>query len=144
MFVILGATFIREPRCRPAPTIRAIALAPEQFENRSVTLTGRFRGRNLYGDLPQGVAKSKWDFVLQSADAAIWVTGLRPKGKDFDLDASARGSTPAGGWKSRAPSSATVTSHLARRGIGPPHDRSHRRADRGRRTAVCRRSRRRL
>ena len=42
------------------------------------------------GDLPQGVAKSKWDFVLQSADASIWVTGLRPKGKDFDLDPSAR------------------------------------------------------
>lgn len=95
VFVLLGATFTESP-APTAPTIRAIALAPDQFENRSVTLTGRFRGRNLYGDLPQGVGKSKWDFVLQSADAAIWVTGLRPKGKDFDLDASARVDT--GRW----------------------------------------------
>lgn len=95
VFVLLGATFVNSPE-PSAPTIRAIALAPDKFENRSVTLVGRFRGRNLYGDLPQGVAKSKWDFVLQSADAAIWVTGLRPKGKDFELDPSARVDT--GRW----------------------------------------------
>jgi len=95
VFVLLGATFINNPPST-APTIRAIALMPEQFDNRNVTLTGRFRGRNLYGDLPQGVAKSKWDFVLQSADGAIWVTGLRPKGKDFELDPSARVDT--GRW----------------------------------------------
>jgi hypothetical protein len=89
IFVILGATFVEGP-LPPAPTIRAIALAPDKYEGREVTLAGRFKGRNLYGDLPQGVAKSKWDFVLQSADAAIWVTGIRPKGKDFDLDPGAR------------------------------------------------------
>jgi hypothetical protein len=95
IFVILGATFVESPP-PPAPTIRAIALTPEQFDNRSVTLVGRFKGRNLYADLPQGVAKSKWDFILQSADAAIWVTGIRPKGKDFDLDPGARVDT--GRW----------------------------------------------
>ena len=95
VFVLLGATFVDSP-APTAPTIRAIALAPDRFDDRSVTLVGRFRGRNLYGDLPQGVAKSKWDFVLQSADGAIWVTGLRPKGKDFDLDSSARVDT--GRW----------------------------------------------
>jgi hypothetical protein len=95
VFVLLGATFVSNPP-PTTPSIRAIALLPEQFDNRQVTLTGRFRGRNLYADLPQAVAKSKWDFVLQSADAAIWVTGLRPKGKDFDLDPSARVDT--GHW----------------------------------------------
>jgi hypothetical protein len=95
IFVLLGATLI-ESSPSSAPTIRAIALAPDKFDDREVTLVGRFRGRNLYGDVPQGVAKSKWDFVLQSADAAIWVTNLRPKGKDFDLDASARVDT--GRW----------------------------------------------
>ena len=95
IFVILGATFIEGPA--PAdPTIRAIALTPEQFDNRTVTLVGRFRGRNLYADVPQGVAKSKWDFVLQSADGAIWITGLRPKGNDFELDPEARADT--GKW----------------------------------------------
>lgn len=95
IFVILGATFVEGP-AGSAPTVRAIALTPAQFENRTVTLVGRFKGRNLYGDLSQGVAKSKWDFVLQSADAAIWVTGLRPKGKDFELDPGARVDT--GRW----------------------------------------------
>ena len=95
VFVILGATFVNAP-APTTPTIRSISLVPEQFDNRAVTLIGRFRGRNLYGDLPQGVAKSKWDFVLQSADAAIWITGVRPKGKDFDLDPSARVDT--GKW----------------------------------------------
>ena len=95
IFVILGATFVEGP-LPPAPTIRAIALAPDTYEGREVTLTGRFRGHNLFGDLPQGVAKSKWDFILQSADGAVWVTGVRPKGKDFDLDPGARVDT--GRW----------------------------------------------
>ena len=95
VFVLLGATFVDTP-APDAPTIRAIALTPDQFENRNVTLVGRFKGRNLYGDLPHGLGKTKWDFVLQSADAAIWVTGLRPKGKDFELDPSARVDT--GKW----------------------------------------------
>jgi Bacterial Ig-like domain len=95
IFVILGATFVEGP-LPPAPTIRAIALAPDAYEGREVTLTGRFKGHNLYGDVPQGVAKSKWDFILQSADAAVWVTGVRPKGKDFDLDPGARVDT--GKW----------------------------------------------
>ena len=95
IFVILGATFVEGP-APVEPTIRAIALAPERFDNRTVTLSGRFKGRNLYGDLPQGVAKSKWDFVLQSADGAIWITGLRPKGDGFDLDPEARVDT--GRW----------------------------------------------
>jgi hypothetical protein len=95
VFVILGATFVEGP-APSAPSIRAIALAPDRFENRAVTLVGRFRGRNLYGDVPQAISKSKWDFVLQSADAALWVTGLRPKGKDFELDPGARVDT--GRW----------------------------------------------
>jgi hypothetical protein len=95
IFVLLGATFV-PGQASSAATVRAIALAPEQFDNRSVTLVGRFKGRNLFGDLPQGVAKSKWDFVLQSADAAVWVTNLRPKGKDFDLNPDARVDT--GRW----------------------------------------------
>lgn len=89
IFVITGATFVDVP-VPATPGIRAIALAPERFENRRVTLTGRFHGANLYGDLPQGLGKSKWDFVLHSADAAIWVSGVRPRGKDFDLNPAAR------------------------------------------------------
>jgi hypothetical protein len=95
VFVILNATLVESP-LPPAPTIRAIVLAPERYVDREVRVVGRFRGRNLYGDLPQPLNKDRWDFVLQSADGSIWVTGLRPKGKGFELDPSARVDT--GKW----------------------------------------------
>ena len=95
VFVITGATLV-DADIPAVATIRAIALAPEKFENKPVTLVGRFKGRNLYGDVAQGLGKSKWDFVLHSADGAIWVSGLRPRGKDFDLDPAARVDT--GRW----------------------------------------------
>jgi hypothetical protein len=89
VFVITGATYADTP-LPTTPGVRAIALAPDRYENSRVTLVGRFRGFNLYGDLPQGLGKSKWDFVLHSADGAVWVSGVRPRGKDFDLNPSAR------------------------------------------------------
>lgn len=95
MFLISSATIVESPPAQNA-SIRAVALAPDQFEGRGVTLVGRFKGRNLYGDLPQAPSKSKWDFVLQSADAAVWITGIRPRGRDFDLDPAARVDT--GRW----------------------------------------------
>ncbi len=71
-------------------SVRAIALSPDRFADDTVTLVGRFRGRNLFGDLPAAPGKSQWDFVIQSADAALWVTGQRPRGKDFDLRLDSR------------------------------------------------------
>jgi hypothetical protein len=95
VFVILAATTVEAP-LPPNPTIRAIALAPDRYADRAVTVVGRFRGRNLYGDQPQPLNKARWDFVVQSADASIWVTGMRPRGKGFDLDPGARVDT--GRW----------------------------------------------
>jgi hypothetical protein len=95
LYVIVGAVIVESP-LPPTPTLRSLVLAPERYDNREVSVVGRFRGRNLYGDLPGPLNKSKWDFVLQSADAAIWTSGLRPRGKNFDLDPSARVDT--GRW----------------------------------------------
>ena len=95
VFVILGATLLENPAV-DQPAIRSIALSPETFAGRRVTIVGRFKGRNLYGDLPRALGKSRWDFILQSADGAVWVSGLRPRGKDFDLDPGARVDT--GRW----------------------------------------------
>jgi Bacterial Ig-like domain len=96
LFVIIGASAI-EAVLPDAPTLRAIALAPERYENRSVTVSGRFRGRNLYADVAAPLpTPTKWDFVLQSADAAMWISGMRPRGKGFELDPSARVDT--GRW----------------------------------------------
>lgn len=95
VFVILSATLAEAP-LPPAPTVRAIALAPDRYAEREVRVSGRFRGRNLYGDVAQPLNKDRWDFVLQSADAALWITGMRPKGKGFELDPGARVDT--GKW----------------------------------------------
>jgi hypothetical protein len=73
-----------------APSVRTLALDPERYIDQEVTVIGRFRGRNLYGDLADAPGKSRWDFVLQSADAAIWVTGRRPRGSGFDLNVDNR------------------------------------------------------
>ena len=95
LFVIVGAMMV-DSALPPTPTLRSLVLAPDRYANREVTISGRFRGRNLYADLPGPLNRSKWDFVLQSADAAVWTSGLRPRGRNFDLDPGARADT--GRW----------------------------------------------
>jgi hypothetical protein len=76
------------------PTIRDLVLEPTRYLDQKVTISGQFGGRNLLGDLPDAPGKSRYDFVLRSADAAIWVINMRPKGKDqgkdFELSVDAR------------------------------------------------------
>jgi len=78
------------------PTLREIALDPSSYAGKRIRITGQFRGKNLYGDVPQGPGLSQWDFVLRAADSAVWVTGLRPRGKGFNLNPGARVDT--GNW----------------------------------------------
>ncbi len=73
-----------------SPTIRNMVLFPSKFVGEHVTVTGQFAGRNLLGELPDAPGKSRYDFVLRSPDAAIWVTNMRPKGKDFELSLDTR------------------------------------------------------
>jgi len=87
--VVPAATF-------PAPSVSALALDPLRYEDLNVTVTGRFRGRNLYGDQPDGPGRSRWDFVLQAGEASVWVVGRRPRGDGFSLDTAARVDT--GRW----------------------------------------------
>ena len=63
---------------------------PTRFAGQRVTLVGQFRGRNLFGDLPEAPISSKWEYVIRSADAAVWVMGLEPKGKTFNFDVNKR------------------------------------------------------
>ena len=73
-----------------APSVRNIVLYPSRYLDQKITVTGQFGARNLLGDLPDAPGQSRYDFVLRSADAAIWVTNLRPKGKDFELALDSR------------------------------------------------------
>ncbi len=73
-----------------APTIRSLVLEGPRAAGRQVTVVGQFHGRNLFGDLPRAPGLGRWDFVIQAAGAAIWVTGVQPVGKDFDFDSDKR------------------------------------------------------
>jgi hypothetical protein len=84
------ATAIAPATPPSAPSIRNIVLNPSRYLEQQVTVVGQFGGRNLLGDLPDAPGQSRWDFVLRSADAAIWVTNLRPRGKDIELALDAR------------------------------------------------------
>jgi hypothetical protein len=73
-----------------SPPLRSVAMDPSRFENQKVAVVGQFRGRNLFGDLPEAPVQNRYSFVLRSSDAAIWVMGLPPKGRDFNFDPSRR------------------------------------------------------
>ncbi len=89
------ATAVAPAAAPVAPSIRAIVLNPSRYLDQKVSITGQFSGRNLLGELPDAPARSRYDFVLRSADAAIWITNMRPKmkdanGKDLELGLDAR------------------------------------------------------
>ena len=73
-----------------SPPLRALAMEPARFDGQKVTITGQFRGRNLFGDLPEAPAQNRYQFVLRSADAAVWVMGVAPKGRTFNFDPGKR------------------------------------------------------
>jgi hypothetical protein len=90
MELALNITGVVETPPSTPPSIRALALQPSKYEGQTVTVIGNFRGRNLFADMPEAPGKSKYDFVMTAAEGALWVTGLRPRGKGFDLDVERR------------------------------------------------------
>jgi hypothetical protein len=89
VFGLIEATWVAPPD-PGAATLRAIVLNPGAVDGKTVTVRGRFRGQNLFGDLPFWPRQSRWDFILQSADASMWITNLRPRGSGFELDPASR------------------------------------------------------
>ncbi len=63
---------------------------PKGVEGSVVTVTGVFRGANLFEDLPLESRRDESDWVLQDGPFSIWVTGKAPKGKGFSLDPRSR------------------------------------------------------
>jgi len=88
--LLLRVDRVSEVPARSALSIRTLALEPWKYEGQVVSLVGQFRGRNLFGDQPGTPKVGTFDFVLKNGDASVWVTGLRPKGKGFDLNIDAR------------------------------------------------------
>ncbi len=59
---------------------------PGGHDGQTVRVVGKFRGRNLYGDLPDRSQRNSSAWVLKDDLFAVWVTGTKPKGLGFDLD----------------------------------------------------------
>jgi hypothetical protein len=66
--------------------LRALVAAAGRADNRTVRVRGRFRGRNLFGDLPAGSQRGSGDWVIQDQGVAVWVTGKPPRGEGWKLD----------------------------------------------------------
>ena len=92
IFVLIGA---RSEKYEPSltPNVRAIALDPAKWAGKQVTVSGRFRGKNLLGDQPAPPGKSPNEFVVRVADASVWISGIRPRGRGFILDPDSRRDT---------------------------------------------------
>jgi hypothetical protein len=88
--IVLRVTTIGEAAPATTPSIRALTLEPWKFEGQTVTVTGNFRGRNLFGDTPASPGNGRYDFVVRGAEGAVWVTGVRPRGRGFDFDVDRR------------------------------------------------------
>lgn len=96
--VMAGSPGASEP---PAFTsLQAIARTPDAFANRAVRTVGRFGGRAAGHSGPAQLKppRSRWDFLLNWDEEAIWISGLRPVGRDFDLDPSSPADARAGPW----------------------------------------------
>ena len=76
--------------------IRNLVADPSRYNGQQIAVLGKFRGNNLYGDLSIRDKRTPRDFVIKAADAAIWVTGRRPRGDGFRLDPKKRRDT--GKW----------------------------------------------
>ncbi len=66
---------------------------PGRHDGKLVRVAGQFRGRNLYGDLPARSQLDKDDWVIKDELFALWVTGRKPKGEGFSLDAGLKRDT---------------------------------------------------
>ena len=101
---LISATFLLGPvaalgRSAAAISLRALTATPDLYANRPVTVTGRFRGRiGSDGARFHPPNRSRWDFLLNTDDAEVWVSGIRPAGWDFDLDPLSPSDARTGAW----------------------------------------------
>lgn len=94
---ISDATRAPGPKTKPQEvTLEFLVSNPGRRDGQLVRVVGKFRGRNLYGDLPIKSQRSTTDWVIKDDLFAAWVTGKKPKGPGFDLDPDTKRDT--GHW----------------------------------------------
>jgi hypothetical protein len=80
----------------PDATLEDLVTKPERYDGKTVNVRGQFRGENLFGDLPSSSRDRSSDWVIKDDMFAVWVTGKKPKGAGWNLDASLKRDT--GKW----------------------------------------------
>lgn len=83
--------FERKRRGDGTLRIADVLAEPERYADRKVTLTGRFRGANLFSDLPAESRRGDEDWVIEQDGAALWVTDEKPEGRGWSLDPRSKG-----------------------------------------------------
>ena len=81
------------PATRATRTLADTGLDAAAADGKAVRALGQFRGANLCKDLPEATRRDPADWVLQTSEGPVWVTGRRPAGKGFELDVAYRGDT---------------------------------------------------
>jgi len=77
-------------------TLESLVTTPGKRDGETVRVVGKFRGRNLYGDLPGSSQQKGADWVIKDDIFAVWVTGKKPKGSGWELDPTLKRDT--GKW----------------------------------------------
>lgn len=77
-------------------SLESLVRAPGQRDGQMVRVIGQFRGRNLFRDLPATSQLRSSDWVLKDDIFAVWITGRKPQGDGFRLDATLKRDT--GKW----------------------------------------------
>jgi hypothetical protein len=80
----------------PTVSLENLVTGPARWDGKRVRVVGQFRGKDLFGDLPVKSRLAGSDWVIKDDLFAIWVTGKRPKGEGFELDAGLKRDT--GKW----------------------------------------------
>jgi hypothetical protein len=70
----------------PDVTLENLVGQPGSRDGKTVRVIGKFRGRNLFGDLPARSQRTNADWVIKDDVFAVWVTGKKPKGSGWELD----------------------------------------------------------
>jgi hypothetical protein len=74
-------------------TLEQLVTQAGKLDGKTVRVVGKFRGRNLFGDLPARSERDSSDWVIKDDLYAVWVTGKRPKGSGWELDLGLRRDT---------------------------------------------------
>ena len=80
----------------PLVSLEELADSLGKHDGKTIRVVGKFRGRNLYGDLPVRSQSGSSDWVIKDDLYAVWVIGRKPKGSGWALDPTLKRDT--GKW----------------------------------------------